>query len=182
VVPTAHNLGLYGQGWRYLAPEHARAEHVPNEQLHRLYSSADIVLADHWDDMRHHGFVSNRICDALACGAFVLCDDFPALHDLFAEGLETFATREDLRAKVERYLGDPEARVAVARRGRRLVLESHTADRRAASSWRSSTSSVRRLLGARRTLSEPAGPRPQPDTRKAAPSRPCVLTRHSEAL
>jgi glycosyltransferase involved in cell wall biosynthesis len=132
VVPTAHNLGLYGQGWRYLAPEHARAEHVPNEQLHRLYSSADIVLADHWDDMRRHGFVSNRICDALACGAFVLCDDFPALHDLFAGGLETFTTPEDLRAKVERYLGDPEARAAVARRGRRLVLESHTAERRAA--------------------------------------------------
>jgi hypothetical protein len=103
VVPTVHDLGLYGQGRRYLAPEHARPEHVPNEQLHGLYSSADIVLADHWDHMRHHGFVSNRTCDALACGAFVLCDDFPALHDLFAEGLETFATREDLRAKVERY-------------------------------------------------------------------------------
>lgn len=132
VVPTVHALGLYGQGWRYLAPEHARPEHVPNEQLHGLYSSADIVLADHWDDMRHHGFVSNRICDALACGAFVLCDDFPALHDLFAGALETFTTSEDLRAKVERYLGDPEARVAVARRGRRLVLESHTAERRAA--------------------------------------------------
>lgn len=132
MVPTAHDLGLYGQGWHHLAPEYARAEHVPNEQLHRLYSSADVVLADHWDDMRRHGFVSNRICDALACEAFVISDDFPALHDLFAGGLETFATPDELREKVERYLADPEARVAIARRGRRLVLESHTVDRRAA--------------------------------------------------
>ncbi len=131
VLPTNRDLGLYGQGWRYLAPEHARGDHVPNEELHRLYSSAGIVLADHWDDMRRHGFVSNRICDALASGGFVICDDFPALEVLFAGGLETFSTREDLRAKIERYLGDPGARASVARRGRQLVLESHTADRRA---------------------------------------------------
>jgi hypothetical protein len=126
------DLDLYGQGWHYVAPEHTRAEHIPNAEVHRVYSSARMVLADHWDDMRQHGFVSNRVCDALACGAFVICDDFPAVRRLFGDGLVTYHGREDLREHIARYRTDDEQRGRIAARGRELVLRHHTVDQRAA--------------------------------------------------
>jgi spore maturation protein CgeB len=104
---------------------------VPYEQLPDLYSSAAIVLNDHWDDMREHGFVSNRVFDALACGAFVLSDENAGLAEAVGEGVETFSDVDDLRAKLGLYLEDPRLRREVAERGRRAVLARHTADHRA---------------------------------------------------
>lgn len=131
-LPARRELALYGEGWRHLVPALAQAEHVPNEELHRLYGSAKVVLADHWDDMRRHGFVSNRICDALACGAFVISDDFEEVRALFPGGLETYRDPAELLTKIDRYIDDDAARRAVAVRGREIVLESHTAELRAA--------------------------------------------------
>lgn len=130
-IETGHPPALYGRGWDLLAPEHTVAEHVPHEELHRLYSSCDILLCDHWDDMRRHGIVSNRVFDALACGAFVLADDNPGLAAELPGAVETYSTPAELGAKLDRYLADPEARRRMAARGRELALAEHTAGRRA---------------------------------------------------
>jgi hypothetical protein len=129
-LSTGRELALIGQGWAYLAPEHLLAEHVPNAELARFYASCSILLCDHWDDMREHGFISNRVFDALACGAFILSDHFQALVEEFPRGLETYNDPGELREKVSRYLNDPDARREHARRGQELVLRSHTSERR----------------------------------------------------
>ena len=74
LLPTDRELALYGEGWDPLAPEHARGRHVGTDELRRLYSSADVVLNDHWPDMAERGYLSNRLFDALACEAFVISD------------------------------------------------------------------------------------------------------------
>ncbi len=134
-VWTARRAGfspaLYGAGWRLLAPDCLVREHVPHEELPALYSSAGIVLNDHWDDMRAEGFVSNRVFDALACGAFVLSDDNPGLRMAFDGGVETFRDGDEFKAKALRYLEDPELRASVGARGRDAVTAKHTADHRA---------------------------------------------------
>lgn len=122
---------LYGRGWDLLAPEHAVAERVPHDELHSLYSSCKVLLCDHWDDMRRHGFVSNRIFDALACGTFAIADDNPAIADELPGAVETYSTSAELREKIDRYLGDPAEREQIARRGRATVLAEHTVERRA---------------------------------------------------
>jgi len=122
---------LYGEGWDLLAPEHAVAERVPHAELGRLYSSCEILLCDHWDDMRRHGFVSNRVFDALACGTFVLADDNPALAEELPGAVPTYSSADELGELIERYLGDPQARQRMIERGRALVLAEHTAERRA---------------------------------------------------
>jgi Glycosyl transferases group 1 len=129
-LSTGRELALVGQGWAYLAPEHLVAEHVPNAELAGFYASCSILLCDHWDDMRERGFISNRIFDALACGAFVISDHFEALVEELPRGLETYNDPDELREKVSRYLNDPDARREHARRGRELVLKSHTSERR----------------------------------------------------
>jgi hypothetical protein len=128
LTPTTHDLAVYGKGWttEIIDPVHVRGDHIPNEQLRRYYSSALIVLNDHWSDMRAHGFLSNRLYDALACGAFVISDAAVGIDEEFEGAVTTYADRNELRVLVDRYLDDPAARRAKADRGRAVVLERHT--------------------------------------------------------
>ena len=132
ITPTTHDLAVYGKGWTsdLIDPVHVRGEHIPNEELHRYYSSAHIVLNDHWPDMRAHGFLSNRLYDALACGAFIVSDAAVGMEEEFDGAIATYADRDDLRSLIDRYLHDPEARRAMAERGREIVLQRHTFERR----------------------------------------------------
>jgi spore maturation protein CgeB len=125
---SGHDLAVYGTGWTpdLLDPRHVRAEWIPNEQVRRYYSSAKVVLADHYDDMRDLGFISNRIYDALACGAFVLSDEVPGLDTEFDGGVVACDGPESVRAAIDRYVADAEIRNTVARRGQRAVLDRHT--------------------------------------------------------
>ena len=105
-------------------------EHLPNDEVRRAYSSAAIVLNDHWDDMRAQGIVSNRVYDALACGALVVSDHLDEIPQRFGDAVVTYRTPADLRASVARLLGDPAERAERGARGGR-VLAGHTFTHRA---------------------------------------------------
>lgn len=134
LTPTRHDLAVYGGDWTpdLLDPRHLRGEVIPNAELHRYYSSARIVLNDHWPEMARLGFVSNRIYDALASGAVVISDPVEGLDRAFDGAVITYRGRDELRALVERYLADADARRELAERGRAAVLERHTFAHRAA--------------------------------------------------
>ena len=102
------------------------AEHVPNDELHRVYSSAGIVLNDHWDDMREHGYISNRVYDALACGALVLSDEVPGLSERFGDAVAVYRSPRELRELIERLLADPAECRRRGELGRSVVLAEHT--------------------------------------------------------
>ena len=126
-------LTLVGGGWeRYLDPRVVRSDHVPYEELPVWYRSAEVVLNDHWDDMSRWGLVSNRVFDALACGACVVSDEVPGMDALLDDAVVTFRDRADVGPTVRALLDDPDARAARAERGRRVVLASHTWEHRAA--------------------------------------------------
>jgi spore maturation protein CgeB len=99
---------------------------VANDELRRYYSSADVVLNDHWADMRAFGIISNRVYDALACGALVVSDRVPGIEEEFDGAVATYGTPEELHALLARYLADPAARAEAGARGRAAVLERHT--------------------------------------------------------
>lgn len=125
---TSYDLAIYGADWtRDLVDQrYVRGEHVPNQELRRYYSSAMIVLNDHWDDMREHGFISNRIYDALACGAVVVSDHVEGIDEHLDGSVVTYRTRDELLAHIDRLLEDPEERQRRGRRGREVVLSEHT--------------------------------------------------------
>ena len=79
----------------------------PNDELRKVYSSAKIVLCDHWDDMREHGFISNRIYDALACGATIVSDDVAGLATRFPGQVHTYVSANELRSLIDRQLVSP---------------------------------------------------------------------------
>lgn len=132
LLPTDHDLAVYGRRWREngLDSRFLRGDHIENDDLYRYYGSAAIVLNDTWADMRGAGFIPNRIYDALACGAFVLSDAIDGLDAEFDGAVVAYHDRDDLRAAVDRYLADSAARRELADRGRRLVIGRDTfADR-----------------------------------------------------
>jgi GT2 family glycosyltransferase/spore maturation protein CgeB len=108
LLPIDHDLAIYGANWEGLIDtSYVVAEHVPNEELRKVYSSAKIVLCDHWEDMRKHGFVSNRIYDALACGATIVSDEVSGLAGRFA-GVHTYTGREALEEAIASLLAEAE--------------------------------------------------------------------------
>jgi Glycosyl transferases group 1 len=123
---------IYGGGWRGLVdPELVVADHVDNDLLPTVYSSAGVVLTDHWGTMRAWGFVSNRLFDVLACGAPVISDPVEGLDELFDGTVLEYGTPAELRDLVDRVLADPAAARARSDRGRRIVVAHHTFDHRA---------------------------------------------------
>jgi glycosyl transferase family 1 len=132
---TVHDLAIYGSNWRddLVDMRRVRGEWIPNDELRRYYSSADIVLADHWEDMRDEGFVANRVFDALASGSIVVSDEVVGMAEIFGDGVATYAEPDALPGLVDDLLADPEERADRARRGRAIVLDAHTFDHRAAS-------------------------------------------------
>ncbi len=125
-------LVIWGGAWeKFVDPRLVAATHVPNAELPRLYASVGVLLNDHWDGMRRWGHLSNRLYDALACGAVVVSDEVPGLDEAFDGAVATWSTPEDLRTTVERLLADPEERAERSRRGRAAVLARHTFAHRA---------------------------------------------------
>jgi GT2 family glycosyltransferase/spore maturation protein CgeB/predicted nucleic acid-binding Zn-ribbon protein len=125
LLPTEHDLAIWGGDWDGIVdPRHVLGDFVPNEEVRRIYSSAGLVLCDHWDDMRRHGFISNRIYDALACGAVVVTDPVEGL-ERFGDAVVTYDDPDDLARKIERLLADRAALAERGQRGRELVLERH---------------------------------------------------------
>jgi len=95
-VAAGVDLDLYGTGWEATAAAaHVVSRKVANTELGRLYSEAGVVLNDHWQDMRRLGFVSNRLFDAVACGARVLSDSVPGAEDLFGDSVQFCANPAD---------------------------------------------------------------------------------------
>jgi glycosyltransferase involved in cell wall biosynthesis len=123
---------IYGRGWRNLVdPSLVVADHLDNDLLPIVYSSAGVVLNDHWGTMRAWGFVSNRLFDVLACEAPVISDAVDGLAELFDGAVLEYRTPEGLRALVDEVLADRVAARERAARGREMVVASHTMDHRA---------------------------------------------------
>ena len=91
------DLAVYGAGWEDLVPASViRSTHVPNTEVAPLYASAGVVLNDHWPDMLSAGFVSNRVFDAVACGARVVTDDLGGIEELFPGSVRRFGSPREL--------------------------------------------------------------------------------------
>ncbi len=132
LVQAGIDVALYGNGWEaFVDPRLVRARLLPNAELARHYRSAGVVLNDHWEQMRLGGFVSNRLFDAVACGARVVSDRVAGAQELFGGSVQTFETAEQLVDLVRRgpdAFPDAATRDATAAR----VAAEHSFDARAA--------------------------------------------------
>jgi hypothetical protein len=88
---------IYGKDWdRFVPRELIKGSFVPNEDVAGMYRSAGVVLNDHWADMARHGFLSNRLFDAVASGARVVSDDAVGIKEVFSESVAVYRTPSEL--------------------------------------------------------------------------------------
>ena len=98
------DVAVYGGGWEGLIDKkYIKGTFIPNDKLANAYSSAEIVLNDHWADMRDWGFISNRLFDAAASGATIISDNVAPLDDIFKGLVATYNSDENLADIVHRH-------------------------------------------------------------------------------
>lgn len=126
------DLAVYGRKWRQAIPElQPEGRRIPNHRLAASYSAASIVLNDHWSDMAQAGIVSNRIFDALACGAHVVTDAVADMPVELREHLYVFDSFKEFKDAIEQALSlDPTQRGRKAETARAFVTEAHSFDHR----------------------------------------------------
>ena len=130
------DLAIWGPGWENLHSNSPlrrciRGAHTTPAEWLKIYNTSKIILATHYHNPENRFPVyqaSPRVFEALACGAFVICDDQRDVFSLFQDGkdLVRFLDALDLVRKVNRYLFHPEERKKIAERGRQNILENHT--------------------------------------------------------
>lgn len=104
-VEAGFPVKIWGRGWEKWVPAcHVVADYVDNQMLGDLYGRSRLTLNDHWPDMREHGFVNNRVFDALACGLPILSDRHPALVELFPDEVLYYSNREEMLDGLEQSL------------------------------------------------------------------------------
>lgn len=122
---------VYGTGWEGgAAAGLVVADYIAFDDLPSVYSSAGVVLNDHWDTMRRWGFVSNRIFDVAACGVPVLSDHLVEIEELFGDLVPMWQDPDELAALVVATESDPDGTRARTEAARALVLGAHTFDHR----------------------------------------------------
>jgi len=132
LLPTSYDLSVYGTRWEdFLEPQYIKGQYIPNGELCSFYSSCEILLNDHWDDMKETGIISNRIFDGLAAGAFIVTDEVIGLCGVFDGCVAIYKDKKDLQKKIDFYMTRPEVRKEMIEKGRQLVLSDHTVSQRA---------------------------------------------------
>lgn len=94
----------------------------------KIYNAASIVFSLE-EKTKQINSLNPRITEVLACGGFVLCNWTKDLEEAgFQDGhnVAWFKTPDEMEAKVDYYLSDPQKRHAVSRRGREHVLQKLT--------------------------------------------------------
>ena len=133
---------IRGPGWERAASDpHVkgmiRGAAMRPPEWRRLFSEAQIVVNIHYGafgPLEVGGDLANtRVFEIPACGALQIVDRQGDVLRLFREDehLLAYSSGEELRECVERALGDPSLRQAVAARGREEVLARHTYEHRA---------------------------------------------------
>ena len=125
------DVSIFGREWEGFLPQNmVRGNLINNEVLAEYYGNAGVVYNDHWTDMAKWGFISNRLFDAGACGAYIVSDEVEGLDRLFEGLIHSYSSPAEL-AK----LSSPKAieRWTPKQAGslRKLILSRHTFAHRA---------------------------------------------------
>ena len=130
------NFKIWGSDWedeQLLAKNIQRhGQRISPEESVKIYNATKINLNLHSsmkvDQLVSGGdFVNPRTFELAAMEAFQLVDERTLLPELFApDELATFATIDELYAKIEFYLHHPKERLAIVAKAKAKVLAAHT--------------------------------------------------------
>jgi len=142
------DVQVWGHGWvnphpKYLPaqtydaiqsiPGQRRHEALPDEELVTMYSRSKINLGFSTCGNTHlagERIVQVRLRDfeVPMSGGFYLVEEMEELGEFFVPGreIETYASRDEMLAKIRYYLAHEEQRLAIAQRGHARAVKEHT--------------------------------------------------------
>ncbi len=126
-IESGFDVALYGDGWQNKAPlKYYHGSYIDNQELHKYYASAKIVLNDTRSDMKADGFISNRVFDVTASGGFLISDYMPEIEQFYGASIPMFKTKEELAELLTYYLSHPEERAKKAKAAQQITLKYFT--------------------------------------------------------
>ena len=132
-LKNGFDLSIYGSGWdEVLSDEQmkfVKKKQVENDELRYYYSAADIVFNDTREDMIKAGYISNRIFDATASGAFVISDYVKEIEDIYGDSIPMYKNEDEFVELVNFYLANPEIRKEKAKKAREITVKNFGADK-----------------------------------------------------
>ena len=127
------DIDVYGKGWNGILKgddvKLVKGDQILNEDLKYYYSSADIVLNDTRADMIEAGYISNRIFDATACGAFVISDYIKEIEEIYGDSIVMYKSEEEFVKLINYYLEHEDERKEKAKRAQKITIERFGADK-----------------------------------------------------
>jgi spore maturation protein CgeB len=126
--------GIWGPQWHRVGKNSPLSAYIDSRPVdvsewQKIYAAADIALVLHYQDGQIPCYqASPKLFEAMACGAFVLCDRQRDAEMLFKDGehLVFFDNASDLKDKIRFYREHASERVRIAAAGRQEVLTRHT--------------------------------------------------------
>jgi len=119
-------IDVYGYGWdNHLIDDKKnwyKGKQIKNSELKYYYSSADIVLNDTREDMIEAGFISNRIFDASACGAFIISDYIKEIEEIYGDNIVMYKNEKEFVELINYYINNKEERIKKAKKAQEITL------------------------------------------------------------
>lgn len=126
-IEKGYDVALYGSGWQdKVPPKYFKGDYIDNNELHKYYASAKIVLNDTREDMKQDGFISNRVFDVTASGGFLISDYMPEIKQFYGNSIPLFKTKEELSQLLDYYLQHPDERKKKALAAQKITLKYFT--------------------------------------------------------
>jgi len=124
------DISVYGKGWKgRIDDKYLKGEFIPNDDVHKYYSSAKIVLNDHRPDMMKYGFISNRIFDVTASNGFIVSDYMPEIEAIYGNAVPMYRNADELAQIVHYFLAHPLERKAIADKAHQITMQNFTLEK-----------------------------------------------------
>ena len=120
-------ISVYGKFWEdKIDNKLIKGQYIDNNELHKYYSNADIVLNDTQVMMKENGFISNRIYDVTACKGFLISDYLPEIEEVYGNSIPMYRNAEEFKNLINYYLAHPKERIAKAEKAYNITINNYT--------------------------------------------------------
>ncbi|MBO4294525.1 MAG: glycosyltransferase [Alphaproteobacteria bacterium] len=124
------DIHVYGHSWeRYIPAKYVKGIFIPNDELHKYYASAQIVLNDHQPKMIANGVISNRVFDVTASEGFLISDYMPEIEAVYHDSIPMYHSSKDFEKLISYYAAHPLERAQKAKKAHDITMRYFTLEK-----------------------------------------------------
>jgi hypothetical protein len=111
LINSKYNFQIWGEGWKeFIEEKYIYGKNISYNLLHKYYSSAKVVLNDHWNDMKKMGFINNRFYDVSLSQGLCVNDNVYGLSPIDNKYIVKYKSFSELDLILKRCINDNDFR------------------------------------------------------------------------